>query len=513
MENKQILNYKLIREIGEGGMAKVYEAEHIRLGNKVAIKILDEVLLKKSNIKERFENEAKIMAGLEHQNIVRVIDFEETDSSLAIVMELIKGISLKDYINQNGALKPEEAIKLQKTLLETFAYAHHRGIVHRDVKPSNIIIETDKNNNPKILDFGIAKLLQSDANLTSTGMQMGTPLYMSPEQVKDAKDINHRSDIYSLGVVFYYMLAGKAPYDSSTMSNFDIFSKIVHEPMPTLEKYPKFNQIIEKATAKVLENRYQSCEEFIVNIEAFERPSSVSTDKDDKTKIHEPVVVEDETKIELDVKTRHALSQQQSNSFQQQKNNQEHELENSPENKEKLKKKIKKSHKTFLWTYLIGGILFIFGVFLANEIDYELGITVMNLASISFIISFILSFIILHKGWKSIQNKNAYTTANKAVGYLFIPFFNIYWSFIAYRRLFIDMNTYTNTKNANSNFATFVCIIAAISLIYVSLIYIDMSFYYILHIPPFYMYVLNLILMPILLTKIKNNTLFVLNKK
>jgi len=304
MINEQIGKYKLLKLIGEGGMASVYEAEHVKLGNKVAVKILDEVLVKKGNIKERFENEAKIMASLEHANIVRVIDYEETDTSLAIVMELIKGNSLTEYIKQKGALQPEEAIRLQKILLETFAYAHHNSIVHRDVKPSNIIIETDKNNNPKILDFGIAKLLQSDANLTSTGIQMGTPLYMSPEQVKDSKDIDHRTDIYSLGVVFYYMLSGKPPYDSSTMSNFDIFSKIVHEPMPKLEKYPKLNQIIQKATSKELNNRYQTCEEFIVNLENYKEHKI--SEKQENNKSEDETIIDtsnfdnEETIIEQD---------------------------------------------------------------------------------------------------------------------------------------------------------------------------------------------------------------------
>jgi len=302
MENKQIGKYKILHLIGEGGMASVYKAEHIKLGNKVAVKILDEALVKKGSIKERFENEAKIMASLEHSNIVRVIDYEETDTSLAIVMELIQGDSLTEYIKQKGALQPREAIRIQKILLETFAYAHHNSIVHRDVKPSNIIIETDKNNNPKILDFGIAKLLQSDANLTSTGMQMGTPLYMSPEQVKDSKDIDHRSDIYSLGVVFYYMLSGKPPYNSSTISNFDIFSKIVHEPMPELEKYPKLNQIIQKATSKELKNRHQTCEEFFVNLENYQniepREKQENIKNEDETIIDTSNIDNDETIIE-----------------------------------------------------------------------------------------------------------------------------------------------------------------------------------------------------------------------
>jgi serine/threonine-protein kinase len=257
MTGKTILNYRITRLIGEGGMAKVYEAEHINLGNKVAIKILDPLLASKSNIKERFRNEARIMASLMHENIVRVIDYYEDDDNnvFAIVMEYLDGENLSDFIKSNGALSKELAYDLMVKILKAFGYAHSKGLVHRDVKPGNIFITSDKN--IKILDFGIAKLLHQNAELTGTGMQMGTPMYMSPEQVKDSKHIDKRSDIYSLGVMLYYMLSGNPPYDTTTYSNFDIFNKIVNEPLPELSVNAELNIIIEKATAKQPEERYQ----------------------------------------------------------------------------------------------------------------------------------------------------------------------------------------------------------------------------------------------------------------
>ena len=223
MTNEKIHNYITTRRIGKGGMAEVFEAQHETFEErKVAIKILDPVLARKEQIAKRFVNEAKIMAKLEHPNIVKVVDFEKRTDMLAILMELLKGENLSAYIKQRGKLPKAQTLKIFTQILSAFEFAHNKSVVHRDIKPSNIFIETGKNNNVKILDFGIAKLLDNDADLTNTGAQMGTAIYMSPEQVKDAKHINHLTDIYSLGVVLYYMLKGEAPYDRTTLSDFDI---------------------------------------------------------------------------------------------------------------------------------------------------------------------------------------------------------------------------------------------------------------------------------------------------
>ncbi len=263
MINDKVLNYIITRSIGKGGMAEVFEAEHQTFDDrKVAIKILDPVLARNEKIANRFANEAKIMAKLEHKNIVKVMDFEKRTDMLAIVMERLVGKSLTEYLREKGKLKKQEAINIFKQALNAFEFAHKKGVVHRDVKPSNIFVETHKNNNVKILDFGIAKLLESNTNDTNTGAQMGTPIYMSPEQVKDSKNIDQRSDIYSLGVVLYYMLAGKPAYDSTSLSNFDIYTKIVNEPMPELPEHPGINAIIKKATAKNPAERYQTCKQF-----------------------------------------------------------------------------------------------------------------------------------------------------------------------------------------------------------------------------------------------------------
>lgn len=261
MIGKKILNYRISRLIGEGGMATVYEAIHEKLDTKVAIKVLNPVLTANANIRQRFLQEAKMIASLNHQNIVKVIDYEEQSDFLAIVMEYLDGSDLSDYIKENGKLPLNESVRLFIKVLDAFSYAHSKGIVHRDVKPSNIFLVG--NIEPKILDFGIAKMLETDAALTHTGTQMGTPVYMSPELVNADKNIDHRSDIYSLGVTLFYILQGQPPYDATTISNFQIFNKIYAEPLPLLSGVPDiFNQIIQKATAKKPDDRFQSCNEF-----------------------------------------------------------------------------------------------------------------------------------------------------------------------------------------------------------------------------------------------------------
>jgi uncharacterized protein (TIGR02145 family) len=258
---KQIGKYTITRLIGEGGMASVYEGEHEALGTKAAIKILNPILSANKQIRERFKNEARIMASLDHPNITRVLDFEENDSFLAIAMELLTGEDLSDRIKKMGKLPEDEIKHIFDQILAAFQYAHELGIVHRDIKPSNIFVLS--NGSVKILDYGIAKLLSQGNEMTQTGTQMGTPIYMSPEQVKADKSIDHRSDIYSLGITLFYALHGKPPYDGNTTSQFDIFTKIVYEPLPELGGNSYLNDIVKKACQKDREQRFQSCGEWL----------------------------------------------------------------------------------------------------------------------------------------------------------------------------------------------------------------------------------------------------------
>lgn len=260
MTDTKIGKYKIIRLIGEGGMSAVYEAEHEMLGTKVAIKVLHPVLSSNAQIKERFRNEARVMAALNHPGITKVIDFDEQPQQLSIVMEYLEGEDLNQKIKTNGPLTEKQFVEIFSQTLSAFQYAHEKGIVHRDIKPSNIFILP--NGHVKILDFGIAKLYGQGNELTQTGTQMGTPVYMSPEQVRADKSIDHRSDIYSLGVTMYYAISGKPPYDSNTTSQFDIFNKIVYEPLPELQQTNRFGEIIKKACQKNRDERFEDCIDF-----------------------------------------------------------------------------------------------------------------------------------------------------------------------------------------------------------------------------------------------------------
>lgn len=260
-----IAGYVITKHLGEGGMGSVYLAKHISLNRIAAIKSLHQQFTNNLQLKERFLNEARALGRLEHPNIVKLYHFEENEYGVFLIMEYVEGIELNEFLdNQDEPMTKEEVIELFSMLLDGFQYAHENKIIHRDIKPSNIIINKDKK--IKILDFGIAKLIEDDTDLTRTGMMMGSIRYMSPEQVLASSNIDHRSDIYSLGVTLFQMVTGTCPYDSNT-TQYEIQNKIVKKPLPDLKEInPKaeisFQKIINKATQKNPEDRYQSCCDF-----------------------------------------------------------------------------------------------------------------------------------------------------------------------------------------------------------------------------------------------------------
>jgi len=258
----RIQELKIERLLGEGGMASVYEAVHIASGKKLAVKMLKNSFTDKPIIRQRFINEAVVMKKLQHPNIVKIYGYQEDVKYLAIFMELLQGESLTEYIKRKGRLYDDEAKYILNQILRGIDYAHKNGVVHRDIKPSNIFItRTPKGINVKVIDFGIAKIVSSDMELTGTGTQMGTPLYMSPEQIKDTKNIDNLTDIYSIGLVLFYMLKGKPPYDITTNSKFDIFEKIIYEKLPYVDN-TIYNDVIQKATEKRPADRFLSCSSF-----------------------------------------------------------------------------------------------------------------------------------------------------------------------------------------------------------------------------------------------------------
>lgn len=264
MAEQIISNYRIIEKIGEGGMGIVYLAEHITLKRKAAIKALNPLLSQNEQIKARFVNEAVTLSQLNHLSIVSLYDFTTQNNQLFLIMEYADGHTLSEIIEKNGALQEIYAINIFKDILNGFSYAHSKGIVHRDIKPSNIIIES--NGNPKILDFGIAKILASDTRITKTGMKLGSVVYMSPEQIL-GKEIDSRTDIFSLGVTLFEMLTGKLPFDTSTDSEFEIQSKIIEgnfKPVKTFN--PNISDRVQNAiiiaTSKNPNDRFQSCSDF-----------------------------------------------------------------------------------------------------------------------------------------------------------------------------------------------------------------------------------------------------------
>ena len=307
MINTVIGKYKILRLIGEGGMASVYEAEHEMLGTKVALKVLNPILSANAQIRERFKNEAKLMASLNHPNITKVIDFDDQPQQLSIVLEFLEGEDLDDKIKREGGLSDPQFKEIFNQTLSAFQYAHEKGIVHRDIKPSNIFILP--NGQVKVLDFGIAKLFGQGNEMTQTGAQMGTPIYMSPEQVKGDKSIDHRSDIYSLGVTMFFAVNGIAPYSSDTDSQFDIFTKIVHEPLPEFSIQTNFKDIILKACQKNREDRYQNCQDIVLIVLEVPKPKEIKTENSEVFKVD---LIESKThKIETLTQSESANSQKE----------------------------------------------------------------------------------------------------------------------------------------------------------------------------------------------------------
>ena len=259
MLNQQFGNYKFLSILGEGGMATVYLAENTLLGKKVAIKLLKQEFVHNSNIRGRFLAEARHMVQVSHSHIISVLDLIDAGDIVAIVMEYVDGQSLKEYLQKKGRLNDSEIRTLFIQILTALQHVHDSGFVHRDIKPSNFMLTRE--GSIKLADFGIAKDLNKKFELTETGTQMGTPIYMSPEQVRDSKVVDCRSDIYSLGVVLYEAITGSFPFDKDYLSLPEIQVCILKNKLPLT--HTKWDRMIQKATAKNGWERYASCNAFI----------------------------------------------------------------------------------------------------------------------------------------------------------------------------------------------------------------------------------------------------------
>lgn len=278
MIGKEILNYRIEALLGKGGMGSVYLGTNLTIGQKVAIKVLNDNLAGSAVIRERFKSEAKLLCSLDHPNIVKFLNYVENDDGVFLIMEYVEGITLEEFIlKKNGLIVEQKAYDMFDEILGAFTYAHKHGIVHRDIKPANIIITPE--GRIKILDFGIARIL-SESNQEEENWVVGTPAYMSPEQVA-AEPVDNRSDIYSLGVLLHQMLTGRAPYDTTTLSELKIKDKVLKEPLPRMKEfYPyisdKLQRIVDKAMMKKPSDRYQNCSDFRKDLKQALRPDPVS---------------------------------------------------------------------------------------------------------------------------------------------------------------------------------------------------------------------------------------------
>ncbi len=262
--------YQIIEELGKGGMGKVYKANDIDIKEKVAIKLIKPEISTDKKTIERFQNELKFARKISHRNVCRMYDLNKEEGSYYITMEYVEGQDLKSLVRQTGQLAIPTTISIAKQVCEGLSEAHKMGTVHRDLKPSNIMI--DKEGNTRIMDFGIARSLESKG-ITGAGVMIGTPEYMSPEQV-EGKEVDQRSDIYSLGVILYEMVTGRVPFEGDTPFTIGVKQKseIPKDPKELNTQIPEdLDKVILRCLEKDKEKRYQIAEEVRSELENIEK--------------------------------------------------------------------------------------------------------------------------------------------------------------------------------------------------------------------------------------------------
>jgi len=268
---KTLGGYEILRKLGEGGMGAVYEARQIALDRSVALKVLPAHLAANRDFITRFSREALSVAKLNHANIVQIFDIGKSEGTYFFSMEFVRGTDIGDRIEKEGKLDPATAVGYILQAARGLEYAHRKNIIHRDIKPDNIMINDE--DIAKVADLGLAKQVEAEElSVTMSGVGMGTPVYMSPEQGSDAKHVDHRADIYSLGCTLYHMITGRIPYEGD--SAYEIITKHVNEPLtlphvidPDISE--ELSQVIDRMLSKKKEDRYQSMGEVIEALEGY----------------------------------------------------------------------------------------------------------------------------------------------------------------------------------------------------------------------------------------------------
>src|SRR5579859_1291891 len=252
--------YEIVGLLGEGGMASVYRARQVSIEREVALKILHATLTDSSSFADRFAHEAKLVGSLSHPHILKVFDYGRDQHVAYLVTELLTGGSLSDLIHLSP-LPLEQIERLLDQIASALDYAHHRGVIHRDLKPQNVLLDSE--GNAFLTDFGIAKMLNSETGLTQAGAVVGTPAYMSPETWR-TETLDARSDVYSLGVILYEMLVGMVPFAATTP--FGMMHKHIYETPPSVrntrpELPAAVDSVVFKALAKEPDDRFSTAGE------------------------------------------------------------------------------------------------------------------------------------------------------------------------------------------------------------------------------------------------------------
>ena len=266
---KTVGNYEIQRELGRGGMGVVYKAHEQSLQRVVALKVLLAHLARDTAFVKRFLHEARAVARLNHPNVVTIHTVGQHGGTYYIAMEYVKGRSLAEIIRAEGQIDVRRALDIAAQSAKALAEAHKQGIIHRDIKPHNIMV--DEAGLVKVMDFGLARAAQSSTHLTATGAQLGTPRYMSPEQCQ-GKPLDPRTDVFSLGVTLYEMLAGSPPFDADTP--LALMYQILHEPFPAVQELNAdvpagVAQVLARMTARDPDQRYPSAAVLCADLKAL----------------------------------------------------------------------------------------------------------------------------------------------------------------------------------------------------------------------------------------------------
>ena len=268
LSGAQLGEYHLVRKIAEGGMGEVYEAMQLKLDRRVAVKLLSEELSREQEFLTRFEREAKSAAALNHPNVVQVYDYGCAEGQYYFVMELVDGVDLSMHVKEHGKLPIPDALAYFEQAVNALKFAARNSIIHRDIKPANLMLTRE--GIVKVSDLGLAKKLTDDSDVTMTGVGMGSPHFLAPEQADDAAHVDHRADIYALGVTLLYLLTGKRPFEGA--SNFSVVLAHANKPLPAGFELgtplpEEIERFIKRMTAKLPAARYQDYDELLADLQ------------------------------------------------------------------------------------------------------------------------------------------------------------------------------------------------------------------------------------------------------